>query len=314
MKSFCLTGFLILGTLLTVRAQTDPDSLQTDALIKVITLSEVVVRNDLNVPDFIRRVKNDTTFYKAFKNLRVLGFTSLNNIVMKNKAGRQIASLNSKTTQTYRNGCRTMTKAYEQVTGDMLDRRGDYNYYTAELYASLFFTEGRVCGETNIVGKAGLNPRNKSGIAKRKEQLKMLFFNPGKKIPGIPLMGEKSNIFDPRATEYYDFSIDFEVYNGRDAYKFTIKARPDLSSAQRDRIVYDNMTTWFADKSFEILGRNYDLSYNTGAYDFDVHMEVQLTRFGKLLVPAVLRYYGNWHVFTQKRERGMFTATLSGFH
>ena len=29
--------------------------------------------------------------------------------------------------------------------------------------------------------------KGKSGMAKHKEQLKMLFFNPGKKIPGIPL-------------------------------------------------------------------------------------------------------------------------------
>ncbi len=27
----------------------------------------------------------------------------------------------------------------------------NYNYYTAQLYAGLFFTKGKVCGETNIV-------------------------------------------------------------------------------------------------------------------------------------------------------------------
>ena len=50
------------------------DSLDNERLAKMINLSEVVVRTDINVPKFIDRVKNDTTFYKAFRNLHVLGF------------------------------------------------------------------------------------------------------------------------------------------------------------------------------------------------------------------------------------------------
>ena len=45
---------------------------------KVITLKEVVVRNNMNVQAFMKRVQDDTSFYKAFRNLRVLGYTSLN--------------------------------------------------------------------------------------------------------------------------------------------------------------------------------------------------------------------------------------------
>jgi hypothetical protein len=307
-----LTLSLNLSFSLTLSAQVTEDSLENAALARMVTLSEVVVRNNLNVPDFINRVKKDTTFYKAFRNLRVLNFTSLNSIVMKDKKGNICASLGSKTSQTYRNGCRSMKKDYENITGDMLDNNGGYNYYTAELYASLFFTNGTVCGENNNI--KNLNPKSKSGIDKRKEQLKMLFFNPGKKIPGIPLMGEKSNIFDPRIADDYDYTIDYTEYNGRSAYVFSIKAKPSLSGSQRNQIVFDNMTTWFDYKDFEILGRNYDLSYNTGAYDFDVHMEVQLAKIGRLLVPSVMRYYGNWHILTKGRERGIFTATLYGFH
>src|SRR5438045_1207856 len=54
---------------------------------KTITLKEVVVRNNLNVAAFIERVKNDTTFYKAFRNLKVLGYTSLNDIRILDKKG-----------------------------------------------------------------------------------------------------------------------------------------------------------------------------------------------------------------------------------
>ena len=75
------------------------------------------------------------------------------------------------------------------ATGDFYDKDRDYNYYTAELYASLFFTKGQVCGETNIVSGLQRNVKSKKGIEKHKEQLKMLFFDPGKKIPGHSIDG-----------------------------------------------------------------------------------------------------------------------------
>jgi hypothetical protein len=195
----------------------------------------------------------------------------------------------------------------ESATGDFYDKNHDYNYYTAELYASLFFTKDQVCGETNIVSGQQRNVKSKKGIEKHKEQLKMLFFDPGKKIPGIPLMGDKTAIFDKDNADRYDFSLDYVDYNGQSCYLFTIKAKGPGG------VVIDNMTTWFSSKSMEIVARNYDLSYDAGVYDFNVHMEVQMTQFGNLTVPSTLRYVGTWDVAFKKRERGVFTATLSEF-
>lgn len=289
------------------------DSLDNERLAKMISLSEVVIRNDINVPNFIERVKNDTTFYKAFRNLRVLSFTSLNDIRLMDKKERQKASLQSKTKQNRSNGCRTMDVLSETTDGDFYDASKNYNYYTAELYAGLFFTKGKVCGETNIVKGVSFDAKGKSGIAKNKEQLKMLFFNPGKKIPGIPFIGNKINIFDPDVAELYDFTIDQQDYDGRSTYIFTVKAKDNLSGSQKDRIVIDNMITWFDAKSMEVMARNYDMSYNAGVYDFSVHMEVQMTKFGDYLVPKLLRYKGDWDVVLKRRERGAFTATLFDF-
>ena len=44
---------------------------------KTVTLSEVVINNKLNIPLFIDRIKNDSSFYKAFRNLHDVrqGFT-----------------------------------------------------------------------------------------------------------------------------------------------------------------------------------------------------------------------------------------------
>ena len=281
---------------------------------KAITLKEVVVRNNLNVAAFIERVKNDTTFYKAFRNLKVLGYTSLNDIRILDKKGKQKASLQSKTRQNVANGCRTMDVLSETTEGDFYKSDKTYNYYTAELYAGLFFTNSEVCGETNVVKGTNFDAKGHRGIDKHKQQLKMLFFNPGKKIPGIPFIGNKINIFDPDVAEYYDFSIDQVEYEGKPCYLFTVKAREDLSSGQKDKIVIDNMITWFDAKTMEVLARNYSLSYDAGVYDFDVSMEVQMTHFGDYLVPKTLRYKGNWDVVFKKRERGVFTATLFDFN
>jgi len=289
------------------------DSADNARLAQMINLSEVVVRTDINVPKFIERVKNDTTFYKAFRNLHVLGFTSLNDIRIVDKKGNQKAALQSKTRQNRSEGCRTMDVLSETTEGDFYDKDKEYNYYTAGLYAGLFFTTGKVCGETNIVKGVTFTAKGKSGIAKSKEQLKMLFFNPGKKVPGIPFIGSKINIFDPDVAELYDFSIDQADYEGQSCYIFSVKAREDLSSGDKDRIVIDNMITWFNAKTMEVVARNYDMSYNAGVYDFDVHVEVQMTKFGEYLVPKILRYKGNWDVMFKKRERGFFTATLFDF-
>jgi len=291
----------------------EEDSLDTERLAKMVNLSEVILRTDLNVPRFIEQVKKDTTFYKAFRNLHVLGFTAWNDIRVRDKKGKVKASLVSKTKQRRSGNCRTMEVLDEKVGGDFYEYDGDYNYYIGELYAGLFFTKGSVCGETNIVKGIDFRPKSQSGMEKRKEQLKMLFFNPGKRIPGIPFIGDKINIFDPDRAKNYDFIIDFGEYEGQSCYIFSIKVKNDLSGGERNSIVIDSMITWFNAKTMEVMARNYDMTYDAGVYDFDVHMEVQMTKFGNYLVPKMLRYIGNWDVVLKKRERGMFTATLFDF-
>ncbi len=295
-----------------------PLAAQQDSTIsinkKIITLKEVVVRSNLNVPSFIERIKNDTSFYKAFKNLKVLGYTALNDIRMQDKKGNQKASLQSKTIQSVGRGCRWMSNHDEKVTGDIRDKSGNWSYYTMQLYSGLFWVHDTLCGENNIVGDPNFTLKDKSGTAKHREQLKMLFFNPGKRIPGIPFMGDKTAIFDDHMAEYYDYIIDMEQLNGEWCYVFTVKARDDLKSGQKDKIVINNMTTWFNQRSMDIMLRKYDLSYNAGVYDFNVQIETELIRFGEYLVPKVLRYTGEWDVVFKKREQGIFTTTLFDFN
>ncbi|MEO7121037.1 MAG: hypothetical protein ABIY62_08070 [Ginsengibacter sp.] len=286
---------------------------KSDSVVKVdrnyITLSEIVVNNKLDVPSFIERVKNDTTFYKAFRNLRIIGYTSINDIRMLDTKGNIQASLNSKTQQIRSGDCRKMKVLEQTSTGDIYDDEGNFNYYTAQMYAGLFFTKDSVCGENNIVKGHEFSTQGLSGIDKHKEQLKMLFFNPGKKINGLPFISGKTEIFDESMADKYDMAIDVKDYNNINCYVFTITAKNN----SKNGVVIDEMTTWFNSKTFEIVGRNYTISYDAGVYDFDVHMEVMMTKVGDLLVPSSLKYNGNWKVIFKKREHGIFTATLFDF-
>src|SRR5262245_64235459 len=101
MKGFLFFAFLFLTEL---ALSQNEDSLDNARLSQMIQLSEVVVRNKLDVNSFIQRVKSDTTFYKAFKNLRILNFTSMNDIRMRNKKNVVVASLQSTTRQHVSNG------------------------------------------------------------------------------------------------------------------------------------------------------------------------------------------------------------------
>jgi hypothetical protein len=287
---------------------------QSDSLFmtggKQVTLTPVVIRSGTNVPGFMKRVENDTTFYKAFKNLRVLKYTSLNDVRMFGKNGKVKASMNSKTRQWASNSCRVTNILEEQTTGDYYNDEGVCKYYTGELYSSLFFSTDTICGETNVLKDIKLSIQGKRGLDKHKEQLKMLFFNPGKDIPGIPLMGNKVMVFDPSHSDLYNFVIDIQEYKGQPCYLFSLKAKEDLSFFKKDDIVIDEMVTWFDYTTFEVLARNYKMSYNAGVYRFNVSMEVEIAKFGKYLYPNVIRYDGNWGVMLKGKERGLFTATI----
>jgi len=136
-----------------VNAQDNASGSDTTVVYKnqSFTLTDVVIRNNFDYHAFIDYIKNDTTFYKAFKNLHLLSYSSYNDIRMKDKKGATTASLLSTTRQTYAQGCRTMEVKDQTVTGDFFDSKGNYNYMTAEMYAGLFFTKGKICCKSKIL-------------------------------------------------------------------------------------------------------------------------------------------------------------------
>lgn len=274
-----------------------------------IAMDEVVVsakREGWDVQGFIKRVQNDTTFYKAFKSMRVTTYNATNDIRVYDKRGKVTASLYSKTRQRAWRGCRAMDVLEEKVTGNFYKKKKEYRYYTAELYAYLFFTKDTLCKQNDIVADA-LYEKEGGTIGRNKYRLKQLMFNPGSKVAGIPLMGDKAAIFEPDVARMYDFKLASEEYNGVECYVFKAIPKPQY----KDDVVYNNLSTWFRKSDYSIVARDYSLSYSTLAYDFDVRMQVRTQQVNGKLLPTRIEYDGNWHVLSQGRERVKFITNIS---
>lgn len=273
------------------------------------TLPVFVVNDSFKTSRFIEYIKQDSSFYKSFKQLHLLNYTAINDIRMLDNQNVCVASLHSKTQQLRSNGCRIMKTISEEITGDFFDEQHEFNYYTAKLFASLFFTKGKVCNETNTVQKANINPKEKSGLEKHKDQLKQLFFNPGKQITGIPFMRNKTAIYDESLLKFYNTNITTETKNGVNCIVFNQQVKPENTK----RVVVQEMKTWFDEMTMQIVSRDYELVSDVGVYDFNVKMEVSMIKIGQYYVPNLIRYVGDWKYVFKKRERGVFTVTLFDF-
>jgi hypothetical protein len=288
----------------------------SDYIAHSVHLDEVVIsaiRGGFNVNNFIKRVEDDTTFYKAFKTLRIIGYTSSNDIKILNKKGKVEASLKSITRQVRNGNCRSMQTLAETTTGSFYrnKKKKKYNYYTAELYSSLFLSKDTVCGEDNIVN--GGKPDKLYGSAdmqRHEDQLRQLIFNPGQPVSGVPLVGQKVAIFNNNIAPMYDFSITSELKDGVPCYVFTATAKP----AYKNDVVINYLVTYFNKSNFAIIARKYSLSYNTILFDFDVQMDVELTTFDGQLIPSYISYHGNWDIPFHKRERADFTTSFYDFN
>lgn len=275
-----------------------------------IEMDNVVIkasRSGFDVQGFIKRVQNDTTFYKAFKSMRLKKYTATNNVKVYNKKRNVIASYFSKTRQNRLGDCRTMDLLVEEVKGNYYKnkKKKEHRYFTAELYEHLFFTDGEICGETDVLPKG----KDSEGglINKSVRQLKQLIFNPGSKIEGVPFMGDRAAIFEPEVAKMYNFKLSSEDYNGIECYVFKAVPKYQYTSDA----VYKNLVTWFRKSDYSIVARDYSLSFKTLIYDFNVRMKVRTELVANKLLPTYVSYDGNWHVFAKKRERVQFIKSIT---
>ncbi len=281
---------------------------EQESIYSVVYLDSFVVtaaRQGFDAEDFIRLVREDESFYKAFRNLRFLSYDSDNAIEIFDKSNAKIALYDAKTRQTAKGRCRTMEVLDEQIDGNYYKRKRKPRYYTARMYERLFFTEGEECEapEGTAAASSGM-------IEKRIEQLKRLIFQPGERVD-VPLIGNKTAIFSPEMQSYYDYAIRSKSYQGKiDCYVFSAKAK---ANQKESKTVIKYLETYFDKETFQVVARQYRLKHFGTAFDFDVTMDIQLRKLGKLYVPKQLYYKGFWDIPTQKPEFVEFSTRFYSF-
>ena len=278
----------------------------------VIIDSTIVVtaeRSGFDTGDFIRLVRNDSSFFEAFHNLRSVSFEADNQMQFYTRSDEPSASYRSKTIQTSDGNCRTMEVGEQHTTGKFFKRSGKYRFYTARMYDRVFFTHGEVCG-----GEAMLEEELEAkGIQKYYNELKRLIFQPGERVQ-VPLIGGKAAIFDNRLAKYYDYFITSKPFtNGVDCYVFAVAVKPEFRERKTGKTVIKYLETFFEKGNLQIVGRKYHLAY-AGIFDFDVTMDVELMKIGEKYFPKVVSYDGFWNIPTRKMEKARFTARFKNIH
>ncbi len=260
--------------------------------IHLDSLTIVAVKGGFSVSDFISLVKEDTSFYQAFKNLRYYPFQSQSSLIVYNKGNDEKASITRAATQHVENKYRWLVIDAEKITGKLLNKKKKYNYYTAELFDYIFYPM-----DTAIISKTDDPKKENSKNKNYEDKLKTLIFNPGSQVQGVPLIGERMAIFDPDMVKYYDYKITSSKYKDTiSCYVFTCSAKKDLGYFAKNKPVIKELISYFDKKTFNVVSRRYVLSYSSVLFDFDVKMDVQLTTVKGNLVPELVVYQGHWDI------------------
>ena len=272
-------------------------------IIHMITLDSFVVmdvQEGLDVGAFVTYIQEDTGFYAAFQNLRRIHYAGSTTVRMFDEAHLVTAMYSNRTNQYVDQNCRWMDFPFEVHTGDFFDKHGKFNYLTAGIFSYIFLYRDTICGK---IVETDNNAHMDENLEQRKEQLKVLIFNPGRSVEGIPLIGNKMEIFSPEMQPFYTYDIRQEKYTtGVDCYVFTVQKKPEAEKGKD--VVINNLTTWFDKKTMQIVAREYQLSYFTPVFDFDVSMDVRMGVVDGYLVPTYIQYNGFWDIPLRNPEIG----------
>jgi hypothetical protein len=280
---------------------------QTDTLYlyPVIQLDSVVISDiasGFDVQSFIDMVQEDTGFYQSFRDLRTIQYRSNALARMLDKKGLSQASYANQSKQFQQAGCRWLSMQRESSTGDFFDSQGEMNYYTTKLFSYIFLYRDTICTNDASVSSAA-DPQ----LEKRKDQLKVLLFQPGQPVAGIPFVQHELGVFSESMMNYYDYDLEAVMYHAVPAYKFTIKKKPEVKDS---KVVLQFMETWFNRSDFAIMGRTYHLKEDNLVFDFDVHMQVQIGLIDGKRVPTYIYYNGNWDAPGKRRESGSVQISM----
>lgn len=278
--------------------------------IKTIQLDSVVniTGTRLNVETFIHAVTTDTSFYKAFRDMKKYGFLAENNIYTYDKKNKISGRIYRKIKRN------TVAPRVEYLakldTGRVYKKNGKYQLYTVELFDYIFMNAYQ-----SEFSDATFGSHAGSSNAGYKDKLKTLIFSPGRPVKGLPFIGSKTEIFSSNMRQYYDYSFYSGTYlDSIPVYRFKVTVKPDLSSWTKDGLMIKELTTIFDKRNFEILGRYVDMKYSNMLFDFNVQMNIEMSYFKEVKLPVKISYQGNWNVPLKKEERASVLVVQKDYH
>lgn len=262
--------------------------------------------------DFIRMTKKDTSFYRAFKNLKLFPHTSNNKVIIYDKKWEQIGEMNRTAEHSSDGSLGWVTINNETTDGKFYNRKGKHKFFTAEMYDKVFFEEGKF-NVSNKVDSAYRQQEveNRSKQEKYYEQLKTFMFSPGLGVDGVPFIGHKLNIFDGEMTEYYDYLLEKTMFRDSiSCYKFTVKIKDGI---KKEKVVITNLTTFYDRRTMQVIARSYALKQTTMMFSFDIQMFILLGLQFDEYLPLEIKYNGAWDVPFKKPERIAFEMKSSNY-
>lgn len=282
----------------------NPDTIQTIQLDSTVNITA----RRLSVQTFIDAVTTDTSFYRAFREMKKYGFIAENRIYTydkKNKVnGRIFRKIRHNTTAP------RLEYLVKQDTGRVYKKNGKYQLYTVEMFDYIFMNAYQSeFSDESFGGKA------EGSNASYKDKLKTLIFSPGRPVKGLPFIGSKTEIFTPNMRQYYDYTFYSGTYlDSIPVYRFKVSIKPDLSGWTKDGLMIKELTTIFDKRNFEILGRYVDMKYSNMLFDFNVQMNIEMSYFGEIKLPSKISYQGNWNVPLKKEERASVLVVQKDYH
>lgn len=300
-KKCLLVSFCILISTFCSKAQQipryNPDTILT------ITIDSAVANirsHKLRAQDFIDAVMNDTSFYKAFQNMKDYAFTAENRIFTYDKKNKVDGKIYRKLLHNNNGGKHNIEYITKRDSGNVFKKNGKYQLYTVEMFDYIFMN----AYNSDFVKSEGTSAENKTKNEGYKAKLKTLVFTPGRKVSGIPFISSKTEIFGPELRQFYSYEFARGTYlDSIQVYRFKVKRKP---SSAADDVMIQEMTTIFDVNNFEILGRYIDMKYSNMLFDFNVQMNIELNKFNGELLPVKISYQGNWDIPLHKEERASF--------
>ncbi|RYE11969.1 MAG: hypothetical protein EOP51_32380, partial [Sphingobacteriales bacterium] len=250
-----------------------------DTLLTIVIDSAVNIRSHkLNAQDFIDAVLADTSFYKAFRNMKKFAFIAENRVYTYDKKNRVNGKIYRKLRYTNKGGKNQTQYLAKQDSGSVYKKNGKYQLYTVEMFDYIFtnaYNSGFSKGDALPGG--GKNSSYKS-------KLKTLIFRPGTKVTGIPFISGKTEIFSKDMRQFYNYQFARGKYlDSIPVYRFKVIRKPSTSP---DDVMINEMNTIFDARTFQILGRYVDMKYSNMLFDFNVQMNLELNNINGELLPA----------------------------